>query len=129
MARYTLKSFGRYVLVGLLNTGFGYSLFSVLLFLGFEHLVALVASTALSTIFNFFTTGKLVFGNSSFRVVIRYIEASLLLLGGNALLLGKVTSLGVGALFGQVLCLSLVVPAGFCVMRLWVFTQESAKVS
>ena len=51
----------RFVLVGVLNTLFGYSAFAVLLLLGIHYTVAVAVATAVGVLFNFVTTGRMVF--------------------------------------------------------------------
>jgi putative flippase GtrA len=47
--------------VGGLNTLFGYSLFAVLIYAGLHYTVAVFIGTIIGVLFNFKTTGKLVF--------------------------------------------------------------------
>ena len=55
--------FIRFLFVGLLNTAFGYCAFAFLLFVGLHYALATLLSTVAGIIFNFNTTGRLVFGN------------------------------------------------------------------
>jgi len=63
----------RFFLVGMLNTAFGYSLFSVLIFLELHYSFAVFISTVISVLFNFKTTGKLVFKNSNNKLLFKFI--------------------------------------------------------
>lgn len=54
--------FVRFLLVGGLNTAFGYGVYALSLYLGAHYAVAATLSTVLGVLFNFFTTGTLVFG-------------------------------------------------------------------
>lgn len=58
---YSLE-FKRFVLVGVLNTLFGYGLFSFFIYLGIVYPVAVLIATVLGVLFNFRTIGTLVFG-------------------------------------------------------------------
>jgi putative flippase GtrA len=51
----------RFVFVGVVNTAFGYSLFSLFLFLGFLYPVAIFFSTIIGIAFNYQTIGRYVF--------------------------------------------------------------------
>ena len=53
--------FVKFVLVGILNTAFGYLVFALLLFLGLHYTLAVILSTIAGVLFNFKTTGTLVF--------------------------------------------------------------------
>jgi len=66
-----------FILVGILNTIVGYSLYAFFIFLGFNYLLSVLFATILGIIFNFKTIGKLVFNNSNkklfFKFIITYI--------------------------------------------------------
>jgi putative flippase GtrA len=53
----------KFVCVGLVNTIFGYSVYLIFLFVGVNFALAALLSTVLGIIFNFFTTGRFVFGS------------------------------------------------------------------
>jgi putative flippase GtrA len=65
--------FLKFILVGGLNTLFGYGLFALLLALGLPYPYALFLATCIGVLFNFKSTGKLVFKNSSNALLIRFI--------------------------------------------------------
>lgn len=64
-----------FILVGILNTLFGYGLFAFFIFLNVHYSLAVFLSTALGVLFNFKTTGSLVFRNSNNRLIFRFIVA------------------------------------------------------
>ena len=57
------KRFVRFLFIGAINTGFGYAVFSLFLFLGFHYAVASLLATIVGVLFNFLTTGRFVFNN------------------------------------------------------------------
>jgi putative flippase GtrA len=65
--------FVRFLFVGLLNTVFGYCAFAFLLFLGLHYALATLLSTIAGIIFNFNTTGRLVFGNRDTSRIVRFV--------------------------------------------------------
>jgi putative flippase GtrA len=67
------KTFVRFLLVGLLNTLFGYSIFAVLIYFGFHYTIATLLSTVLGVLFNFRTIGTLVFKNSRGHLIVKFI--------------------------------------------------------
>jgi len=67
------NQFFRFLLVGGINTLFGYSVFALLLFINFHYAVAAFFSTILGVLFNFKTTGVLVFDNGDNRLIMRFI--------------------------------------------------------
>lgn len=65
--------FARFLLVGGVNTAFGFAVYALMLALGLHFTFAAAVSTVLGILFNFFTTGRLVFGSSTGRVLPRFV--------------------------------------------------------
>lgn len=59
------RQFVVFVMAGVMNTAFGYSIFALLVFLGMHYVLAVLGSTIVGIIFNFFTLGRLVFQNNN----------------------------------------------------------------
>ena len=57
----TQEQLVKFILIGGLNTLFGYSCFALFVFLGVSYPLALLLSTSFGVLFNFKTTGKFVF--------------------------------------------------------------------
>ena len=56
--------FAKFLLVGVLNTLFGYFLYGSLILIGLNYKYAVLLATIIGVLFNFQTTGRLVFGLS-----------------------------------------------------------------
>ena len=56
--------FAKFLLVGVLNTLFGYFLYGSLILIGLDYKYAVLLATIIGVLFNFQTTGRLVFGLS-----------------------------------------------------------------
>jgi len=67
------NKFIKFILVGILNTIVGYSLFALFLFLNVHYSLAVLFSTILGVLFNFKTIGKLVFGSHDNRLIFKFI--------------------------------------------------------
>lgn len=65
--------FFRFLLVGVLNTVFGYGCFSILLYAGLHYSFALLIATGLGVLFNFKTNGVMVFKSSDNGLIWRFI--------------------------------------------------------
>lgn len=65
--------FVKFILVGILNTLFGYSVFALLLFLVKNYVAAVVFSTMLGILFNFRTTGVIVFRNKNAGLFFKFL--------------------------------------------------------
>ena len=59
--------FPQFVLVGILNTAFGYGCFALFIYLGLHYTIAVLLGTCLGILFNFKTLGHLVFKNKQNR--------------------------------------------------------------
>ena len=65
--------FVKFVLVGILNTAFGYLVFALLLFFGLHYTLAVILSTIAGVLFNFKTTGTLVFKNHNNKLIFKFV--------------------------------------------------------
>lgn len=73
MSRANTRKYVRFVLVGGLNTVFGYLVFAGLIRLGWSDVFAVPVSTAAGIAFNFLTYGKLVFESLDRRNLPRFV--------------------------------------------------------
>jgi len=71
------RRFLRFVVVGGLNTGFGYACYALLLWFGLPLEASLLGATVLGLFFNFLTTGRLVFEDARGSLLPRFIAAYL----------------------------------------------------
>ncbi len=77
-----MKNYNRllkFIIVGILNTAFGYSLFALFIFLNMHYSLAVFLSTVLGVLFNFKTIGKLVFDSHDNSSIFRFIAVYVLL--------------------------------------------------
>ncbi len=65
--------FVKFILVGILNTAFGYLVFAALLYFGLHYTLAVVLSTIAGVLFNFKTTGTLVFKNNNNKLIFKFV--------------------------------------------------------
>lgn len=65
--------FIRFLFVGGVNTLFGYSCFAFFIFIGVHYSLAVLFSTICGVIFNFKTTGIIVFKNKSNKLIFRFV--------------------------------------------------------
>lgn len=64
--------FVRFLFVGGLNTLFSYVIYAILILLNVHYTLATLISTILGIIFNFFTTGSIVFRNRKLSLMLRF---------------------------------------------------------
>jgi putative flippase GtrA len=65
--------FIKFLFVGGLNTLFGYGMFALFIYFDLHYSIASLLATMLGVLFNFKTTGKLVFRSSNNRLIFRFI--------------------------------------------------------
>jgi putative flippase GtrA len=73
------KQFVKFLLIGALNTLFGYSLFVFLIYIGLHYMIAAFIGTILCILFNFKTTGKLVFDSHDNRLLWKFFGVYVLM--------------------------------------------------
>ena len=111
----------RFVAVGLLNTAFGYGLFYLLLGLTERTMLSLAIATAAGVLFNFATTGRLVFANRDIRRLSRFIGVYVVIFAINAVALVALEALGMRAAAGQALLLAPLAVLSFLLNKVLVF--------
>lgn len=113
--------FGRFLVVGALNTGFGYAVFALLYLATSSHRLALVVATVTGVVFNFFTTGRLVFASRNGRRFVPFVVGYILTLALNFVLLELLLWHGIYPLLGQIISLPIVVLATYVLNARLVF--------
>lgn len=68
------RKFNRFLLVGVLNTTVGYTIFFIALKVGLQYPIAIAVSTILGVLFNFKSIGILVFSTSGYSQIMRFIS-------------------------------------------------------
>ena len=126
--RCEVMTFLRYLAVGGLNTVFGYITYMVFVLTGAPLWLAVAGSTILAFLFNFFSYGGLVFGDTSYWLFPRFLALYISLGGLNFLLLRCLTWGGVWPLWAQALLLPVLAVGGFAGMRIFVFRRAKPGV-
>ena len=93
-----LHRFTKFLLVGLLNTAFGYAVFALFYAVTGSYRVAVIPATCIGVIFNFVTTGRLVFDNRRLWLFVPFVAGYAAIAVFNILCLDAVTRTGVNAL-------------------------------
>lgn len=100
--------FFNYLLVGGLNTLFGYGVFMLMIWAGFHYSLAIAGSTVLGTLFNFKSTGALVFKSHDNSRIIRFVLVYGFVYCMNVLSVGLLIRLGINAYYsGMIMILPL----------------------
>ena len=93
------NSFLKYLLIGGLNTVFGYSIFAVYTFLLGNAYLTLILSTVTSVLFNFKTYGVLVFKSHDNSKIFRFFAAYAFIIAIQMVLYNGLTQVGMEALW------------------------------
>ena len=83
MRRLLRLQFARFLLVGVVNTGFSYAVYAALLYLGLVYYAANFGAMALGVGFSFLTQGRLVFSNREPRLIFRFAAGWVVIYGIN----------------------------------------------
>lgn len=98
--------FVRFLLTGVVNTGFGYSVYAAFVFAGAHPQVALALQFAIGVVFNHMTHGRFVFGTRGYSRFPHYVAAYVAVYLFNAVLLKLLLGLGAGAYLAQAIALA-----------------------
>lgn len=113
--------FVRFLLVGLLNTAVGYAIFAVLILLRLPIALALGISTALGVIFNYFSTGSLVFARYRWQRFWHFVCGYFAIYVVNVAALYGLDRMSVSTLLAQALLLPPIVGMSFLMSKYIVF--------
>lgn len=117
--------FLRFLAVGVLNTLFGYGVFGALVLAHMEPGLALFIATVAGVIFNYFTTGRLVFAASGMGRLPRFAAVYGLTFLVNLWSLRELTAAGLSPLLAQAIMLPVMVILTFVLNKLIVFRGAS----
>jgi putative flippase GtrA len=127
--RFWSVRFLRFLVVGGVNTIFGYLVYASFILLNLHYSLALLISTIIGVIFNFFTTGRIVFDNRRPSLILKffavYVVYYLLNLGALKLL----TSQGISSLVSGAIAVLPMACVSYLLNRTFVFkpNKETAR--
>ncbi len=120
----TSIQFLKFLVVGALNTLFGYSVFAGLVLAGVPPVPALVLTYVVGVLFNFMTTRRFVFSRSPRASLLRFIGAYVVIYFFNLGLYKALEAAGGGPLVAQALCLPVVAVFSFLLFKFQVFRDR-----
>lgn len=119
------RQFVRFLVAGGVNTLFGYSAYAVFVLAGLTPAIALLAATVLGVLFNFVTFGGFVFHGLNRAAIPRFVVAYGVVYTLNLALLEALREFGgLRPLVAQLVCLPVVIPATFILLRESVFAKR-----
>jgi putative flippase GtrA len=117
----TRVQFLKFLVVGAVNTVFGYSVFALLVISGVTPMPALVLTYVVGVLFNFMTTRRYVFDRASKSSFPRFVAAYVVIWLFNAVLYELVAAVLASPLVAQALCVPVVAVFSFFLFKWQVF--------
>ena len=113
--------FIKFILVGILNTMFGYGVWALLIFVGLHYAIATILSTIIGVLFNFKTTGYLVFRNKDNKLLWKFIQIYILTTGLNILGLKYAKMAEINLYFAGLFLTGIMAIISFLMQKYYVF--------
>ena len=114
------ERFFKFLLVGILNTLFAYTIYALLITIGLNVNLALFLQYIAGVLWNFKTTGALVFKNSDNKLLLKFILSYFFTFLLNSVLLKFLISYVNGYIAQAVLVMPIAV-ISFLIFKFWVF--------
>jgi len=119
---YIDEAFFKFLFVGILNTIFSYSIYAILITLKLIPNVALFFQYILGVLWNFKTTGIIVFKNHDNKLIFKFISSYILTFIVNSILLDILIKYINGYLAQAILILPIAL-LSFVIFKFWVFKK------
>ena len=117
--------FIKFILVGILNTLFGYGVWALLMYIGLHYAIATVLSTILAILFNFKTTGVLVFQNKNNKLFWKFMQIYILTMCLSILGLKCAKIAGINLYLAGLFLTGIMAIISFLMQRYYVFKGNS----
>lgn len=114
----------KFLLVGVLNSLFGYGCFALFLYLGLHYSAALLLATVLGVLFNFKSTGALVFGSRNNRLIFRFAGSYFVIYTINVIGIKIFTAVGIEAYIAGAILLLPMATLAFMINKWFVFNYD-----
>lgn len=116
--------FIKFLFVGGINTFFGYSILALLTFLNFHYVIATFFATVLGILFNFKTTGCIVFKNNDNKLILKFILVYGIAYIVSLLCIKLLLTMGSKNMYlNYLILLLLCAPLSFYLMKKFTFTK------
>lgn len=119
--------FVKFILVGILNTAFGYGAFALCMYTGLHYSAAVVLSTIAGILFNFKTTGVLVFKNKDNSLIFKFIAVYTLVCITGIIILRLAEIAHINLYFAGLVSTGICAVTAFLLNKNWVFKKHHEK--
>ena len=117
--------FIRFVLVGCLNTAFGVVVYCLCIFIGMPYFIATLVSNVLGVLWNFKTTGRLVFENGDNRLIFRFTGCYIVIYLINTIAVKLLLLAGLNDYWAGILATPLVAICSYTLLKNFVYRERS----
>jgi putative flippase GtrA len=117
----------RFVVVGLLNTGFSYLIYAALLHVGLGYQTANLMALVIGVLFSFKTQGRLVFDNPHDRLLGRFVLSWAVIYMCTITVIGQLIAVGFDPYSAGALSLPVSVVLSYLTQRYFVFRRLEGK--
>ncbi len=111
----------RFLIIGGINTVFGYGMFSFLIFIGLSYKIAIMFGTILGVFFNFNTIGRIVFNKFKFVLIFKFILVYTLVYLLNIFLFQYSLKQGMNIYLSGLVCIPFIAGASYFLNKKIVF--------
>ena len=119
------NQFVRFVLVGGINTAFGVGVYCLAIFIGLPYFIATLVSNVLGVLFNFFTTGNLVFRNNNPKLIFRFVLCYILIYFINTAVVKLFITIGFNSYWAGILATPIVALCSYFMLKYFVYRQKT----
>lgn len=117
----------KFIGVGIINTLFGYSLYTLFIYIGFDYKYAVFFSTLLGILFNFKTIGHFVFESHDNSLILKFFSVYAVIYIINISLIKGFSLFGMDYYLAGFLALFPCAILSFILNKKFVFTQTKAE--
>jgi putative flippase GtrA len=115
----------RFLGVGIVNTGFSYSIYAFCVYLGMHYTVANLVSLVCGILFSFQTQGRFVFQNAAQGLIFRFVAVWAVLYFFNVALIAGFLQFGGNAYYAGALALVPTTILSYFMQKLFVFGSKA----
>jgi putative flippase GtrA len=119
-----IKQIFRFGVIGVVNTGFSYSLYIGFLGIGLAYQSANLAALLLGMLFSFRTQGTLVFRNGDRKLFFRFLLVWMFIYLGNIAFIGAMLEHGFDAYFAGAVAILPIAVVSYFLQRFFVFSAK-----
>ncbi len=121
------NQFIRFLIVGGINTAFGYLVYAIFILLHVHYAVSLFLGQTMGILFNFNTTGRIVFKNSDYRLLLRFFAVYVVTYFVNLGALRGLQALHLNLLIAQLILVLPIAILAYFLNKTFVFPKTTQK--